>query len=405
MNPIKMWNKLSLFTKIMIGFVLGIAAGVILGESATKLAFLGTILTRLLTMVVAPLVLGLLICAVADVKDFKRLGKIGGKTLAIFLGGTAVAVAIGLVLCNVMQIGAGFVMETQAAYDAKEIPSIADTLMNIIPTNPFNSLSEQNLLQIIFFALLLGFSLIKLGDKGAPVLDFFRAWTEAWKEITNIVLEFTPYGVFGLMANIVGKYGMDVLLPYIKTIGACYLTCALFTIIVQGGLMVGLYGGISPVKFFGTMKEAILFVFATCSSVATIPLNLKCTKALGVDDKIADFVIPFGAVMNMNGTAIYEAVAVIFASQVFGIELTVTQQIMVMVTAVLASVGTAGIPGSGLVMMTIVLNAVNLPLETIGLLAGIDRILNMARVIPNIVGDAAAAVVVAKSEGALHPQK
>ena len=405
MNPIKMWNKLSLFTKIMIGFVLGIAAGVILGESATKLAFLGTILTRLLTMVVAPLVLGLLICAAADVKDFKTLGKIGGKTLAIFLGGTAVAVAIGLVLCNVMQIGAGFVMETQAAYDAKEIPSIADTLMNIIPTNPFNSLSEQNLLQIIFFALLLGFSLIKLGDKGAPVLDFFRAWTEAWKEITNIVLDFTPYGVFGLMANIVGKYGMDVLLPYIKTIGACYLTCALFTIIVQGGLMVGLYGGISPVKFFGTMKEAILFVFATCSSVATIPLNLKCTKALGVDDKIADFVIPFGAVMNMNGTAIYEAVAVIFASQVFGIELTVTQQIMVMVTAVLASVGTAGIPGSGLVMMTIVLNAVNLPLETIGLLAGIDRILNMARVIPNIVGDAAAAVVVAKSEGALHPQK
>lgn len=405
MNPIKMWNKLSLFTKIMIGFVLGIAAGVILGESATKLAFLGTILTRLLTMVVAPLVLGLLICAAADVKDFKTLGKIGGKTLAIFLGGTAVAVAIGLVLCNVMQIGAGFVMETQAAYDAKEIPSIADTLMNIIPTNPFNSLSEQNLLQIIFFALLLGFSLIKLGDKGAPVLDFFRAWTEAWKEITNIVLEFTPYGVFGLMANIVGKYGMDVLLPYIKTIGACYLTCALFTIIVQGGLMVGLYGGISPVKFFGTMKEAILFVFATCSSVATIPLNLKCTKALGVDDKIADFVIPFGAVMNMNGTAIYEAVAVIFASQVFGIELTVTQQIMVMVTAVLASVGTAGIPGSGLVMMTIVLNAVNLPLETIGLLAGIDRILNMARVIPNIVGDAAAAVVVAKSEDALHPQK
>ena len=188
MNPIKMWNKLSLFTKIMIGFVLGIAAGVILGESATKLAFLGTILTRLLTMVVAPLVLGLLICAAADVKDFKTLGKIGGKTLAIFLGGTAVAVAIGLVLCNVMQIGEGFVMETQAAYDAKEIPSIADTLMNIIPTNPFNSLSEQNLLQIIFFALLLGFSLIKLGDKGAPVLDFFRAWTEAWKEITNIVL-------------------------------------------------------------------------------------------------------------------------------------------------------------------------------------------------------------------------
>lgn len=400
----KKWSSVGLFTKIMIGFVLGIIAGLILGPEAEKLAFLGTLLTRLLTMVVAPLVLGLLICSAADVKDFKTLGKIGGKTIIIFLGGTAVAVAIGLVLSNLMQIGAGFTMPSDVTYDAKEVPSVVDTLMNIVPTNPFNALSTQNLLQIIFFALLLGFALIAIGDKGAPVLNFFRAWTEAWKEITNIVLEFTPYGVFGLMANIVGKYGLDIMLPFLKTIGACYLTCFLFTVFVQGGLMVGLYGGISPMKFFSTMKEAMLFVFATCSSVATIPLNLKCTKKLGVSEKIADFVVPFGAVMNMNGTAIYEAVAVVFASQVFGIHLTVTQQIMVMVTAVLASIGTAGIPGSGLVMLTIVLNAVNLPLETIGLLAGIDRILNMARVIPNIVGDAAAAVVVAKSEGELHPE-
>ena len=400
----KKWSSVGLFTKIMIGFVLGIIAGLILGPEAGKLAFLGTLLTRLLTMVVAPLVLGLLICSAADVKDFKTLGKIGGKTIVIFLGGTAVAVAIGLVLSNLMQIGAGFTMPSDVTYDAKEVPSVVDTLMNIVPTNPFTALSTQNLLQIIFFALLLGFALIAIGEKGAPVLNFFRAWTEAWKEITTIVLEFTPYGVFGLMANIVGKYGLDIMLPFLKTIGACYLTCFLFTVFVQGGLMVGLYGGISPMKFFSTMKEAMLFVFATCSSVATIPLNLKCTKKLGVSEKIADFVIPFGAVMNMNGTAIYEAVAVVFASQVFGIHLTVTQQIMVMVTAVLASIGTAGIPGSGLVMLTIVLNAVNLPLETIGLLAGIDRILNMARVIPNIVGDAAAAVVVAKSEGELHPE-
>lgn len=405
MSLIKKWNSLGLFTRIMVGFVIGIVLGLILGKEATKLAFLGTILTRLLTMVVAPLVLGLLICSAADVKDFKTLGKIGGKTLGIFLGGTAVAVAIGLVLCNLMNIGAGFVMESTTPYDASNIPSVVDTLMGIIPTNPFESLSTQNLLQIIFFALLLGFALIKLGDKGAPVLNFFRAWTEAWKEITNIVLEFTPYGVLGLMANIVGQYGLDVLMPYLKTIGACWLTCFLFTVLVQGGLMVGVYGRISPIKFFSVMKEAILFVFATCSSVATIPLNLKCTKNLGVSDKIADFVVPFGAVMNMNGTAIYEAVAVVFAAQVFGIDLTVTQQIMVMVTAVLASIGTAGIPGSGLVMLTIVLNAVNLPLETIGLLAGIDRILNMARVIPNIVGDAAAAVVVARSEGELYPER
>lgn len=398
------WGKLSLFTKIMIGFALGVVAGLIMGPQASKLAFLGTILTRLLTMVVAPLVLGLLICAAADVKDFKTLGKIGGKTIAIFLSSTAIAVAIGLVLSNVMNIGGGFTMPSEVNYSASDVPSVVDTLMNIIPTNPFNALSTQNLLQIIFFSLLLGFALIALGEKGAPVLNFFRAWTEAWKEITNIVLKFTPYGVFGLMANIVGKYGLDVMLPFIKTIAACYITCFLFTVFVQGFMMVGLYGGISPVKFFSTMKEAMLFIFATCSSVATIPLNLKCTKKLGVSDKIADFVIPFGAVMNMNGTAIYEAVAVVFAAQVYGINLTITEQVMVMITAVLASIGTAGIPGSGLVMLTIVLNAVGLPLETIGLLAGIDRILNMARVIPNIVGDAAAAVIVAKSEGELHPE-
>lgn len=398
------WGKLSLFTKIMIGFVLGIIAGLIMGPKASSLAFLGTILTRLLTMVVAPLVLGLLICAAADVKDFKTLGKIGGKTIAIFLSSTAIAVAIGLILSNVMNIGGGFTMPSEVSYNASDVPSVVDTLMNIIPTNPFNALSTQNLLQIIFFSLLLGFALIALGEKGAPVLNFFRAWTEAWKEITNIVLKFTPYGVFGLMANIVGKYGLDVMLPFIKTIAACYITCFLFTVFVQGFLMVGLYGGISPKKFFSTMKEAMLFIFATCSSVATIPLNLKCTKKLGVSEKIADFVIPFGAVMNMNGTAIYEAVAVVFAAQVFGINLTITEQVMVMITAVLASIGTAGIPGSGLVMLTIVLNAVGLPLETIGLLAGIDRILNMARVIPNIVGDAAAAVIVAKSEGELHPE-
>lgn len=402
MSLLKKWNSLTLFTRIMVGFALGIAAGLLMGGDASRLAFLGTILTRLLTMVVAPLVLGLLVCAAADVKDFKTLGKIGGKTLGIFLGSTAIAVAIGLVISNVFQIGAGFSMSTDVAYEAKDVPSVATTLMNIIPTNPFNSLSTQNLLQIIFFSLLLGFALIKLGDKGAPVLNFFRAWTEAWKEITNLVLEFTPYGVFGLMANIIGQYGLAMLLPYIKTIAACWVTCFLFTIFVQGGLMVGLYGGISPFKFFATMKEAMLFVFATCSSVATIPLNLQCTKKLGVSDRVADFVIPFGAVMNMNGTAIYEAVAVIFAAQVFGIELSVTQQVLVMLTAVLASIGTAGVPGSGLVMLTIVLTAVNLPLETIGLLAGIDRILNMARVIPNIVGDAATAVVVAKSEGELR---
>jgi Na+/H+-dicarboxylate symporter len=180
-----------------------------------------------------------------------------------------------------------------------------------------------------------------------------------------------------------------------------YIAAAVYTVVIQGGLMVGLISGVNPVRFFKEMKEAITFVFATCSSVATIPLNLSCTKRVGVDEETANFVIPFGAVMNMNGTAIYEAIAVVFTAQIFGIHLSLTEQIMIMLTATLASIGTAGIPGSGLVMLTIVLSSVNLPMEAIGLLAGIDRILNMGRVVPNIVGDAATAVLVAKTEGTL----
>lgn len=379
MSIIKKWNGLSLFTRIMVGFVLGILCGLVMGPQAKMFNFLGTILVRLLTMVVAPLVLCLLVCAAADVGDYRTLGKIGLKTVVIFLVSTGFAIFIGLVMANLINVGTGVNIEIpkEAEESSVVIPSALDTLINIIPKNPFEALSTQNLLQIIFFALFFGFALIKLGDKGAVVLNFFRGCTDAMKEITSIVLEFTPYGVFGLMANVVGTNGLGILLPYMKTILAVYVASALFTVLVQAGLMVGVGAHMSPVKF------------------------LKCVKKLGVSDEIANFVIPFGAVMNMNGTAIYEAVAVIFTAQVYGIELTLMQQIMVMLTATLASVGTAGVPGSGLVMLTIVLSSVNLPMEAIGLLAGIDRILNMGRVIPNIVGDAATAVLVAKTEGAL----
>ena len=403
----KPWRNWSLFTRIMIGFVLGIAVGLIWGPGAKALNPLGTILTRLLTMVVAPLVLCLLVCAAADVGDGKKLGRMGVKTVVCFLLSTAIAIVLGLVTSNIIGVETGVTIQqtaSQAASSAKEV-SMLDTLINIIPNNPFEALAKQNLLQIIFFALILGFALMKLGEPVKPLLDIFRSGQEAMKEITNIVLEFTPYGVFGLMANVVGSNGPEILIPYIKAIAAMYIAGAIYVIVVQAGIMVGVIGRVNPFRFLKTMKEAMAFVFATCSSVATIPLNLQCTKNLGVDDETANFVIPFGAVMNMNGTAIYEAVAVVFTAQIFGIELSFTQQVMIMLTATLASIGTAGIPGSGLVMLTIVLSSVNLPMEAIGLLAGIDRILNMGRVIPNIVGDAASAVIVSRTEGTFRDPK
>ena len=396
----KPWNRLSLFTRIMIGFVLGILAGLVFGPKAAILNPLGTILTRLLTMVVAPMVLCLLVVAAADVGDGKKLGRMGVKTVASFLISTAVAIVVGLFFSNLFHVGTGVDLSgtVQAVQKSNKDVSLIGTLVNIIPSNPFQSLAQQNLLQIIFFALILGFCLMKMGKKGEPLLNIFRVGKDVMGELTNRVLEFTPYGVFGLMATVVGKNGSAIMIPYLKCIAALYLSGFLYVIVVQAGVMGGMIGHISPLRFLRTMKEAMAFVFATCSSVATIPINLKCTKNLGVDE---DTVIPFGAVMNMNGTAIYEAVAVVFTAEIFGIQLSATDQLMVMVSATLAAIGTAGIPGSGLVMLTIVLSAAHLPMEAIGLLAGIDRILNMGRVIPNIVGDAASAVVIAKTEGTL----
>lgn len=399
----KPWNRLSLFTRIMIGFVLGILAGLFFGSQAAILNPLGTILTRLLTMVVAPMVLCLLVVAAADVGDGKKLGRMGVKTVASFLISTAVAIVVGLFFSNLFHVGTGVDLSgtVQAVQKSNKDVFLIGTLVNIIPSNPFQSLAQQNLLQIIFFALILGFCLMKMGKKGEPLLNIFRVGKDVMGELTNRVLEFTPYGVFGLMATVVGKNGSAIMIPYLKCIAALYLSGFLYVIVVQAGVMGGMIGHISPLRFLRTMKEAMAFVFATCSSVATIPINLKCTKNLGVDEDTANFVIPFGAVMNMNGTAIYEAVAVVFTAEIFGIQLSATDQLMVMVSATLAAIGTAGIPGSGLVMLTIVLSAAHLPMEAIGLLAGIDRILNMGRVIPNIVGDAASAVVIAKTEGTL----
>lgn len=399
----KPWNRLSLFTRIMIGFVLGILVGLVFGPQAAILNPLGTILTRLLTMVVAPMVLCLLVVAAADVGDGKKLGRMGVKTVAAFLISTAFAIVVGLFFANLFHVGTGVDLSgtVSAVKKSTQDVSLIGTLVNIIPSNPFQSLAQQNLLQIIFFALILGFCLMKMGSKGKPLLNIFRVGKDVMGDLTNRVLEFTPYGVFGLMATVVGKNGSAIMIPYLKCIAALYLSGFLYVIIIQAGVMGGLIGHISPLRFLRTMKEAMAFVFATCSSVATIPINLKCTKNLGVDEDTANFIIPFGAVMNMNGTAIYEAVAVVFTAEIFGIHLSATDQLMVMVSATLAAIGTAGIPGSGLVMLTIVLSAAHLPMEAIGLLAGIDRILNMGRVIPNIVGDAASAVVIAKSEGTL----
>ena len=402
----KKGKKLGLFTWILIGFVLGIVLGIVAPEVGKKLQFLGTILTNLLNMVVVPLVISLLVTAAADVGNMKKLGKRAGRTFVIFMVTTAIAIVIGLVLANLFAVGKGVTIDL-AGLEANSADSmnVLDTIIGIIPTNIFSAMSSANLLQCIFFALLFGFALTLLpdGKEKDAVQHFFKGASEVMKGITNIVLWFSPIGVFGLMAWVVGTYGLAILGPYAKAIAAVYLGCILHVLITQAGIMIGGICHHNPITFVKEYMQTILFAVATCSSVATIPLNLKTAKRLGAADDVADFVIPFGAVINMDGTAIYEAVAAIFAAQVFGIELTFMQQVMIMVSAVLASIGTAGVPGSGLIMLTVVLNAAGLPLEAVGLLAGVDRFLNMGRMIPNIVGDGATSILVSKLEGRLHP--
>lgn len=400
-------KKIGLFTWILIGFILGIALGIISPEFGKKLKFLGTILTNLLNMVVVPLVICLLITAAADVGSMKKLGKRAGRTFAIFMVTTAGAILLGLIVANLFAVGKGVTIDLGGltAGEAKTM-NILDTLIGIVPTNIFASMSAANLLQCIFFALLFGFALTLLPEskEKEAVQHFFKGCSEVMKTITNVVLWFSPIGVFGLMAWVVGSYGLAILGPYAKAILAVYVGCLLQVVIVQAGIMMGGVCHRNPFKCIKEYMQTILFAVATCSSVATIPLNLKNCKRLGAADDVADFVIPFGAVINMNGTAIYEAVAAIFAAQVFGIELTIMQQVMIMLSAVLASIGTAGVPGSGLIMLTVVLNAAGLPLEAVGLLAGVDRFLNMGRMVPNIFGDGATAMVISKLEGSLHPE-
>lgn len=397
-------KKLGLFTWILIGFIAGILMGIVAPEQGIKLQFLGTILTNLLNMVVVPLVMSLLITAAADVGNMKKLGKRAGTTFVIFMVTTAIAIVIGLIMANVLAVGKGITIDLGglAAGENKSM-NILDTIIGIIPKNIFASMSSATLLQCIFFALLFGFALTLLpdGKEKESVQSFFKGVSEVMKAITNIVLWFSPIGVFGLMSWVVGKYGLAILGPYAKAILAVYIGCILHALITQAGIMIGVVCKRNPITFVKEYLQTILFAVATCSSVATIPLNLKTAKRMGAADDVADFVIPFGAVINMDGTAIYEAVAAIFAAQVFGIELTIMQQVMIMISAVLASIGTAGVPGSGLIMLTVVLNAAGLPLEAVGLLAGVDRFLNMGRMIPNIFGDGATALVVSKLEGKL----
>jgi len=394
------WVAVPLWLQIMIGMLLGILTGVSLGEQATVLKPVGTLFVNTIKMLIVPLVFCSLIVGVTSMQDTAKMGRIGVKSFAFYLGSTSIAISVALAVGHFLQPGKGLAMvAAPTAQVSKAPPSVADTLISIVPTNPVAALASGQILQVIVFAVALGVSLVLIGERGKAAINLFESLAEAMYKLTDIVMKLAPYGVFGLMAWVAGEYGVGMLMPLIKVIVAVYVGCFLH-IVGFYSLVLTVFAKLNPVHFFKGISNAIAVAFTTSSSAGTLPASMKCaSEYLGVNKKISSFVLPLGTTINMDGTALYQGVTALFVAQAFGIDLSWVDYVTIILTATLASIGTAGVPGAGLVMLTLVLTTVGLPLEGVALIAGIDRVLDMARTVVNVSGDLVATTVIAKSEG------
>ncbi|WP_405196594.1 dicarboxylate/amino acid:cation symporter [Virgibacillus necropolis] len=392
-------KKIGLLPQILIAFVTAIIAGIIFGPSIDVVQPLGDLFLRLIQFIIIPLITSSLIVGVASTGDMKSLGRIGGKTIVYYLTTTLIAVTIGLIAALVFSPGTGVDISSAGEVpEATETGGFINVLLNIIPTNPLESLSSGNILQIIFFALFLGVGITMVGEKAQPVYRFFDGLAEIMYKITAIIMKLIPIGVFGLLAPIIGEYGLSVLLPLIKLVSVVAVACIVHALVTYS-IAVKSLGKMNPLKFFKGIAPASLVAFSTQSSSGTLPVTIKCSEDnLGVSKKISSFVLPLGATINMDGTSLYLSVAALFTAQAYGIELTFTQIMMIVLIATLGSIGAAGVPGAGLVMLILVLTTVNLPLEAIALIAGVDRFMDMFRTAVNITGDASGAVIIDRSE-------
>ena len=392
-------KKLSLTVQIVIGLVLGVIAGMLLQNNAAfangYIKPFGTIYLNLIKTIVVPVVLLSIIQGIISLEDVKKVGSIGVRTVVYYMCTTALAVTVGLLFANVLNVGAGYVLPGgELSYEASAAPGFMTTLVNIFPSNIIQPLANATMLQVIVIAILFGFGIIVAGEKGKVAANVVDSFAEVSFKIMGMIIRLSAIGVFALICPVVAENGPKVLLPLLKVILVAYAAYIVHMVVVYSST-VKLFSGMSPLKFFKGMGQAMIFAFSSASSVGALPFNLEATeKKLGVRKEIASFVLPLGATINMDGTAIYQGVCAIFIAQIFGIDLTISQQITIILTATLASIGTAGVPGSGMIMLAMVLQSVGLPVEGIALVAGIDRILDMGRTVVNSTGDAACSVCV-----------
>ena len=405
-------KPMSLTVKVLIGMALGIIVGLginLLGLNAPGsfineyivnglFLIIGKMFVTALKMLVVPLVIFSLITGVIGIGDIKALGKVGGKAFALYMLTTAIAITVGITLAASLGIGEGVHMTSAAAFSGKEAPALSSVLINIIPSNFINAMAQGNMLQIIFFSILLGISILMVGKKALPIVELVEISNEIMMKMVNIVMAIAPYAVFALLAKAMANLGLGLLADL-----------AGYVIVLVGALMIHLlvvlmsilkiFSGKSPIMFLKKMRETQIFAFSTSSSNATIPVTLRTvTEKLGVDNSVASFTVPFGATINMDGTAIMQGVATVFIANAYGVDLGVAGYLTVILMSVLASIGTAGVPGVGLIMLSMVFTQVGLPVEGIGLILGVDRLLDMIRTAVNVSGDAAVSVIVAKSE-------
>lgn len=397
---------------IMIGMILGLALGCLLnimGPNEWVQSYLiggvfelgGRIFLASLKVLVVPLVFVSIVCGTASLDDIKKLGRIGGKTMILYVLTTAIAIALAIMVALLVSPGDGFTMEVPSTFTAASTPPLLDVIANIFPSNPFKAMVDGEMLQIIVFAVLFGLALTLSGAPGKRVAAVFNDLNEVILQMVMMLIKLAPFGVFFLLTKVFALQGFGAIVPLAKYFFVVLGTLFLHVILVYGGLLKGL-SGLSPVRFFKNYREVPIFAFSTASSNATLPINLEVTeKKLGVSNTIASFTIPLGATVNMDGTAIMQGVATVFVAQVYGVHLGMTDYLMVVLTATLASIGTAGVPGVGLVMLAMVFRQVNLPVEGIGLIIGVDRLLDMVRTAVNVTGDAVVSCIVAKSEGQL----
>lgn len=395
---------MNLSIKILIALVLSVICGLVAGADALPfinwwIAPIGTIFLNLIKMVIVPIVFFSLVVGMTSLGDISKLGRIGVKTILLYLVTTAIAIVIGFGVAGIVHPGLGLVMTSAEAVTVKEAPSIMQVFVAMVPTNLVASMAKAEILPLIVFSLFVGVGILQVGGERAKTLiDLFDAGAEVSYKIIGIVMKFAPYGVFALLLPVVAKNGPAVLLPLLSVIACVAVGCVIHAILVYSTLA-RVCGGHTPLQFFRGMSEAMLIAFTTCSSAAALPVNMKnCQEKLGVRRDVSSFVLPLGATINMDGTALYMGVCSLFIANVFGVDLTLGQMAMIVLTGTLASIGTAGVPGAGIIMLAMVLQSVGLPMEGLALVAGIDRILDMFRTCLNITGDAAVTIVMDQEE-------